>query len=95
MTGRSGNCWKQRCRCLRSIPRLVKAREGDERVNGVVNAMSVDVEDYYQVSAFAGTVDRAKWDSFPSRVEDSDEADPGSFRRSGHTRDVLHAGMRR
>ncbi len=38
--------------------------------NGIVNAMSVDVEDYYQVSAFAGSVDRAKWNSFPSRVED-------------------------
>jgi polysaccharide deacetylase family protein (PEP-CTERM system associated) len=34
----------------------------------IVNAMSVDVEDYYQVSAFAGSVDRSRWDGFPSRV---------------------------
>jgi len=39
--------------------------------NAVTNAMSVDVEDYYQVSAFAGSVDRAAWNSFPSRVEDN------------------------
>lgn len=35
----------------------------------VVNAMSVDVEDYYQVSAFAGTITRADWPNYPSRVE--------------------------
>jgi polysaccharide deacetylase family protein (PEP-CTERM system associated) len=51
--------------------------------NGVVNAMSVDVEDYYQVSAFAGTVDRAKWDSFPSRVEDSTKRTLDLFAEAG------------
>jgi polysaccharide deacetylase family protein (PEP-CTERM system associated) len=35
----------------------------------IVNAMTVDVEDYFQVQAFAGTVSRADWDGFPSRVE--------------------------
>jgi polysaccharide deacetylase family protein (PEP-CTERM system associated) len=34
-----------------------------------VNAMTVDVEDYFQVQAFAGAVDRASWDGFASRVE--------------------------
>lgn len=37
--------------------------------SGVVNALSVDVEDYFQVSAFAAVVDRSEWDSLPSRVE--------------------------
>ncbi|HEY0837121.1 MAG TPA: XrtA system polysaccharide deacetylase [Azospirillum sp.] len=37
----------------------------------VVNALSVDVEDYYQVSAFAGVVDRGNWDRWPSRVVDN------------------------
>jgi polysaccharide deacetylase family protein (PEP-CTERM system associated) len=32
-------------------------------------AMSVDVEDYFQVQAFADVVDRAAWDRYPSRVE--------------------------
>lgn len=35
----------------------------------LLNAMTVDVEDYFQVEAFARTVPRASWDSFPSRVE--------------------------
>jgi polysaccharide deacetylase family protein (PEP-CTERM system associated) len=30
---------------------------------------TVDVEDYFQVSAFEGLVDRATWDRYPSRVE--------------------------
>jgi polysaccharide deacetylase family protein (PEP-CTERM system associated) len=34
-----------------------------------INAMSVDVEDYFQVQAFADTIDRADWDSLPCRVE--------------------------
>ena len=34
-----------------------------------VNAMSVDVEDYFQVSAFENCVDKAQWDQIPSRVE--------------------------
>lgn len=34
----------------------------------IVNAMSVDVEDYFQVSAFDGVVSRGLWDQFESRV---------------------------
>lgn len=30
---------------------------------------TVDVEDYFQVNAFEGVVDRADWEKFPSRVE--------------------------
>ncbi len=33
------------------------------------NAFTVDVEDYFQVSAFAGVVDRAAWPDFAPRVE--------------------------
>lgn len=35
----------------------------------VVNAMSIDVEDYFHVSVFDGLVPRARWDSIESRVE--------------------------
>ncbi len=35
----------------------------------LVNAMTVDVEDYFQVSAFESHVDRGQWDSYPCRVE--------------------------
>ena len=35
----------------------------------ITNAMTIDVEDYFQVSAFANHIDRADWDSLPCRVE--------------------------
>ena len=35
----------------------------------ICNAMTVDVEDYFQVQAFAHCIDRGAWDTFPSRVE--------------------------
>ena len=35
----------------------------------IVNAMTVDVEDYFQVSAFAPHVDRDAWDTMECRVE--------------------------
>jgi polysaccharide deacetylase family protein (PEP-CTERM system associated) len=35
------------------------------------NALTVDVEDYFQVSAFADVIDRADWDAQPPRVEDN------------------------
>jgi polysaccharide deacetylase family protein (PEP-CTERM system associated) len=34
-----------------------------------VNAMSVDVEDWFQVSAFEGSIARSSWDSLDCRVE--------------------------
>jgi len=34
-----------------------------------INAMTVDVEDYFQVSAFESHVDRGGWDKIPRRVE--------------------------
>jgi len=35
--------------------------------------MSVDVEDYFHVEAFAGVVDRANWSAYPCRVERNTE----------------------
>lgn len=37
----------------------------------VVNGMSVDVEEYFQVGAFENIIDRADWPRLPSRVEAS------------------------
>jgi polysaccharide deacetylase family protein (PEP-CTERM system associated) len=42
--------------------------QGRDRADVIVNAMSVDVEDYFQVSAFDRVVSRAGWDDFESRV---------------------------
>jgi polysaccharide deacetylase family protein (PEP-CTERM system associated) len=35
----------------------------------ILNAFTVDVEDYFQVSAFENDIDRRIWDRFPTRVE--------------------------
>lgn len=35
----------------------------------LLNAMTVDVEDYFQVQAFFGRIDRKDWDNMPCRVE--------------------------
>ncbi len=36
---------------------------------GFVNAMTIDIEDYFQVEAFAGTINRGDWERLPRRVE--------------------------
>ena len=39
--------------------------------SGLSNGLSVDVEDYYHVEAFADRITPAMWPGFPSRVADS------------------------
>ena len=41
----------------------------ENQATGIVNAMSVDVEDYFQVSAFENTINSKDWDRLPCRVE--------------------------
>jgi polysaccharide deacetylase family protein (PEP-CTERM system associated) len=43
------------------------------QTGAVTNALSVDVEDYFQVQALAPVFPRAAWDDCPSRVERSTE----------------------
>ena len=50
---------------------------------GVTNAMSVDVEDYFQVSAFEGAVRREDWERWPRRVEANTERVLAAF--DGHS----------
>ncbi len=42
-------------------------------MTGIANALTVDVEDYFQVSAMAPHVPRSDWDRMPCRVEDNVE----------------------
>jgi len=49
----------------------------------IVNAMSVDVEDYFQVSAFNGVVARDSWDRRESRVVANTERLLGLFDAAG------------
>src|SRR5271166_4757018 len=39
-------------------------REGADTIDG----LSVDLEDYYQVEAFASQIARSQWPTFPSRI---------------------------
>jgi len=38
-------------------------------MNSITNAFTVDVEDYYQVEAFSGHIQRNRWDDYASHVE--------------------------
>lgn len=41
----------------------------DEAQGAIVNAMTIDVEDYFQVSAFSTHIPRSTWESLPCRIE--------------------------
>jgi polysaccharide deacetylase family protein (PEP-CTERM system associated) len=47
------------------------------------NALTVDVEDYFQVSALAPHIDRTRWDTMPCRVERNVERLLQLFERHG------------
>lgn len=49
----------------------------------IANAMTVDVEDYFHVEAFARTIDRADWDTLPCRVEQNTDRLLEEFARAG------------
>jgi len=58
----------------------------------MLNALTIDVEDYFQVSAFAKHIPRQSWDSLPCRIEAN--MDRILALLADHdVRDVLHAGM--
>ncbi|MGZ5927584.1 MAG: XrtA system polysaccharide deacetylase [Rhizomicrobium sp.] len=42
--------------------------------SSIVNGLSVDVEDYYQVQSLEKAYTRSNWDSYPSRVEQNTRA---------------------
>ena len=48
-----------------------------------INALSVDVEDWFQVGAFERVIDRADWDRLPLRVERNADAVLSLFDRAG------------
>ncbi len=52
-------------------------------MSGPINAMTVDVEDYFQVQAFATCIDRRTWDQIPCRVEANMDRILAQFDRAG------------
>ena len=53
------------------------------RTSSIVNAMSVDIEEYFQVGAFERTIDRGDWDRIASRVELNTETVLDLFAEAG------------
>jgi polysaccharide deacetylase family protein (PEP-CTERM system associated) len=54
----------------RRLPTPSATRDGPNRAtSGTPNAMTIDVEDYFQVEDFASTIDRRDWEHLPTRVE--------------------------
>ena len=51
-------------------------------MTGIRNAMTVDVEDYFQVQAFAHCIDRKDWDAFPAPGRSEHQPHPGSVCRA-------------
>lgn len=49
----------------------------------ITNAMTVDVEDYFQVQAFANVIPRDRWAEMPSRVEANTDRILEQFARAG------------
>jgi polysaccharide deacetylase family protein (PEP-CTERM system associated) len=49
----------------------------------VLNGLSVDVEDWFQVGAFERVIDRADWDTLPARVEANTDAVLDLFAETG------------
>lgn len=50
--------------------------------SGITDGLSVDVEDYFHVEAFAHHVPRSQWPSFPSRVRQNTERVLGLLERT-------------
>lgn len=57
----------------------------DRNSFAIAGAMTVDVEDYFQVAAFAEKVRREDWDSYPCRVERNVDRILGIFADNGVT----------
>lgn len=53
----------------RILTNTLEPNRSGEAASGVVNAMTVDVEDYFQVSAFEGHIRKGDWDRISCRVE--------------------------
>lgn len=54
-----------------------------KKQNSMRNAMSVDVEDYFQVSAFEKHIEKSDWNSIPCRVEANIERILALFEQKG------------
>ena len=57
----------------------------------IVNGLSVDVEDWFQVGAFEKVIERGAWDRLDLRVERNVDEILALFDSGGREGDLLHA----
>jgi polysaccharide deacetylase family protein (PEP-CTERM system associated) len=50
-----------------------RSPHAEQPLGGPANALTIDVEDYFQVEAFAATISRDSWEGLPCRVERNTE----------------------
>ena len=61
----------------------------------MLNALTVDVEDYYQVSGFERHVPHSQWDRYESRVVQNTAAPIATLRRATSSGHLLHSRLGR
>src|ERR1700731_3194360 len=67
-----------------TIPGMTRpATFADDATRSTLNALTVDVEDYYQVTGFESCVFRAEWDQLESRVVANTQVILDLFRSRG------------
>ncbi len=54
---------------LKTLSEDMNSADQSRSKQGILNAMTVDVEDYFQVSAFENHIPKEDWDRIPCRVE--------------------------
>lgn len=62
---------------------IIQAASAEPVPSRLTNAMSVDVEDWFQVGAFEKVIDKADWDSLTPRVERNTDAVLALFDETG------------
>lgn len=63
---------KSGAHALKEGPSVGGSKTGNaQNASGVINAMTIDVEDYFQVSAFDPHIGRHTWGNYPGRIEAS------------------------
>jgi polysaccharide deacetylase family protein (PEP-CTERM system associated) len=62
------NLQEQRVHRLAAFAHTAKRSTDEQETPAITNVLSIDVEDYFQVTNFEARVERREWDKYPSRV---------------------------
>src|SRR5882724_4721790 len=65
------------------FPKIAPEEDKDEEDKDMVDGLSVDLEDYYHVEAFAQQIPHSRWSGFPSRVRQNTHRTLALLERTG------------